>query len=584
MFDAKCGSFNSLVVGLQLSHRQPSQSTTASHLLRPSHLLLAGSNILQRPSVQSESSVALRIAQSFRQQSSRGSTSSIPLPFTVAPFTRSALKFEHPTTRSFKSTSSPAVHHPPPKAEAKSHKRKMQEALSAQSFKQQPIVFDMHRRQPDPLDALLAPPLSTPPQSRFAAVHLDLNEPELDPVELLAPTFEDLGISGVRDSEGELFRWPWLQQQRGQIWSTPSRLAPHPLDRLINLGLDHASADGKRGRQHSGVRAWFAFWQDEMGMSPHRAMDPLSPLTAKLDEETLFMRFACALIRDRGVTVGTVRNYCSAVQGWHAREHGVKLAAGLKLERLPAMLKGLRRVFGDPEVKLRRGFAPQALRRAMDLVLDPSNPTHANYRAAIAVAFQGLLRSAEFCLPDGRKFNQRLHLTRADIKELTGQMAIIMITPCKNMKQLGGKTSPLVLGGGGVFIDACSELLNLLSVDPTPIGKADTTPLFRDPYSNDTLRYSNVLAMLRTMMHAIGENADQFGTHSLRIGGATALFACGADETVIRTMGRWSSDIHRLYVRACFERCLDWTQRAGSVVVTDVARIFDDGEDDDDDD
>ena len=142
----------------------------------------------------------------------------------------------------------------------------------------------------------------------------------------------------------------------------------------------------------------------------------------------------------------------------------------------------------------------------------------------------------------------------------------------------------MVLGGGGVFIDACSELLNLLSVDPTPIGKADTTPLFRDPYSNDTLRYSNVLAMLRTMMHAIGENADQFGTHSLRIGGATALFACGADETVIRTMGRWSSDIHRLYVRACFERCLDWTQRAGSVVVTDVARIFDDGEDDDDDD
>ena len=49
-------------------------------------------------------------------------------------------------------------------------------------------------------------------------------------------------------------------------------------------------------------------------------------------------------------------------------------------------------------------------------------------------------------------------------------------------------------------------------------------------------------------------------------------------------MGRWSSDIHRLYVRACFERCCEWTRKAGSTKLTDVARIFDDGEDDDFDD
>ena len=350
---------------------------------------------------------------------------------------------------------------------------------------------------------------------------------------------------------------------------------------MINLGLDHASADGNRGRLHTGVRAWFAFTQDQFHTSPHRPLDPLCPLSAKLNEEWLFMQFACALIRDRQVTVGTARSYCSAVQGWHSREHGVKLAAGLKLERLPQMLKGLRRVFGDPEVKLRRSFAPQALRQAMDLLLDPDNPLHANYRAAIATAFQGLLRSAEFCLKDGLKFNPRLHLTRADVKELTKERAIIMMAPCKNMKQLGGKTSPLVLGGGATFIDAVAEISNMLRVDPTPPSRDNSTPLFRDPSSNDPIRYSDLLALLRCMMHAIGENADQFGTHSLRIGGATALFACGADETVIRTMGRWSSDIHRLYVRACFERCIDWTKKAGSAVVTDVARIFDDGEDDD---
>ena len=75
-------------------------------------------------------------------------------------------------------------------------------------------------------------------------------------------------------------------------------------------------------------------------------------------------------------------------------------------------------------------------------------------------------------------------------------------------------------------------------------------------------------------MAAVGENPDHFGTHSLRIGGATALFAGGASETVIRTMGRWSSDLHRLYVRACFEQCCDWTRRAGSTAFDDMANHF----------
>ena len=74
---------------------------------------------------------------------------------------------------------------------------------------------------------------------------------------------------------------------------------------------------------------------------------------------------------------------------------------------------------------------------------------------------------------------------------------------------------------------------------------------------------------------AIGENPTQFGSHSYRIGGATALFAAGANETVIRTMGRWSSDLHRLYVRACFEQCVDWTRRAGSTSVSDLSGTFD---------
>ena len=41
---------------------------------------------------------------------------------------------------------------------------------------------------------------------------------------------------------------------------------------------------------------------------------------------------------------------------------------------------------------------------------------------------------------------------------------------------------------------------------------------------------------MRLLMAAIGESAEEFGAHSLRIGGATALFAAGADPLHITTM------------------------------------------------
>ena len=397
--------------------------------------------------------------------------------------------------------------------------------------------------------------------------------------------FEDLMASSAyiestlppeRTSDGALARFPWLQQHRGQIYSAKAARTEHPLDRLVNLGLDNAAIDGKRGATHTGVRAFQAFCHDEMHTTHHRPMDVSAPLWAKLQEELLAMRFVCALIEVRGISVRSASNYWSAVQGWHAREHGVKLGGGIKFERLPQMLKGLRRVLGDPERAVRRGIAPQALRRAMDLCLDPNDPEHANIRAALATALQGLLRSAEFAVDKGKVWNPKKMVSRADIVELTDERVTLMIAPCKNGNHLSGKTCALVIGGGGEHIDAVAEIQNMLRVDPLAPGQdPKLVPLFRHAGTVEPLRTDEVLTITRQLMHSVGENASQFGTHSFRIGGATALFAAGADETVIRTMGRWSSDIHQLYVRACFERCCEWTRRAGSTTVTDVARIMD---------
>ena len=393
----------------------------------------------------------------------------------------------------------------------------------------------------------------------------------------------DLRDDSMEDDGGHFLWHPSdIIQRPGQIFCTPSARAPHPLDHLVNLALDHCSSDKHRGRKHTGVVAWKAFCRDIMLTTPHRPLDPNAPLLVKLEEEWMFMQFACALVETRDITWATLKNYCSAVQGWHAHEHGIKLAAGLKMERLPAMLKGIRRLLGDKPARIRRGIAPQMLKKAMDKCLDPSNPLHANIRAALATALQGLLRSAEYTLKSGKRWSNQLHLSRKDIIELISERMTIMMAPCKNMRHLSGKTCPLVIGAGGATVDAVAEVRNLLAVDPTPAGHGGITPLFRDPATGAALSTDYIRKMVKDLMLAIGENPDHFGSHSLRIGGATALFAQGADETVIRTMGRWSSDIHKLYVRACFERCIEWTKKAGSAHVTDVA-FFDEDDDDDDD-
>ena len=177
-------------------------------------------------------------------------------------------------------------------------------------------------------------------RGRTAAEQLSVKYPNLASELLVDDSMEV-------DSGHFLWQPSDLVQTPGQIFCTQAARPYHRLDDLVNLALDNCSADGQRGRLHTGVKAWKGFCRDVMHTSPHRPMDPNQPLLAKLQEEWLFMQFACALVETRDIQWSTLKGYCYAVQGWHAHEHGIKLAAGLKMERLPAMLKGLRRQMGD---------------------------------------------------------------------------------------------------------------------------------------------------------------------------------------------------------------------------------------------
>jgi hypothetical protein len=93
--------------------------------------------------------------------------------------------------------------------------------------------------------------------------------------------------------------WPW---ERGGAASIPPFQSVNyrpvrrwlQIDDEINAALDKASSDGRRGRNTTGVRAWFAFCKDIIGTSPDRPLDPNSPLWVRLEEEWLRRRFHVA--------------------------------------------------------------------------------------------------------------------------------------------------------------------------------------------------------------------------------------------------------------------------------------------------
>jgi len=61
--------------------------------------------------------------------------------------------------------------------------------------------------------------------------------------------------------------------------------------------------------------------------------------------------------------------------------------------------------------------------------------------------------------------------------------------------------------------------------------------------------------------------ASDFATHSLRIGGATALFGAGVSFEEVRRFGRWASDCWRRYVYESRESTRDFACKIGEVAI-----------------
>jgi hypothetical protein len=342
-----------------------------------------------------------------------------------------------------------------------------------------------------------------------------------------------------------------------------------------------STADGKGGATNPGVRHWLRYCIWGRHVNPVRSADETAPRAERLADEDLLMDFALWLVYckpcGKSIAPKTARKYVSQVQGWHERQPGIgfKIGGGMKLARLAAMIKALRKERGDAAPMRRWGVRTQDLARAMEVGLSSGTAAEQNWRAALTVAFCGLLRGGEFALQDGEELDIARHLTRADVRfyaEGGCQYAAITIRQLKSKTTLG-KTVEVVLRGGGSLFDPVHELRRLFELDPCSEERKHLTPLFRDA-QHAAFTVAKVRAMVKALMAAIGCDPKRFGAHSLRIGGATAALAAGVDPAIIRCMGRWSSDVYEIYMRLTREVATQVSATVASTPFHDMERAF----------
>ena len=97
-------------------------------------------------------------------------------------------------------------------------------------------------------------------------------------------------------------------------------------------------------------------------------------------------------------------------------------------------------------------------------------------------------------------------IARGDISTLTEERFAFFMRPAKNVRHRRSKTVPMVIGGGGEYVNACAEVQRMLALDPTPVGQEATTPMFRKSDCTAFTTDVDIRNIVRQLCIAIGED------------------------------------------------------------------------------
>ena len=328
-----------------------------------------------------------------------------------------------------------------------------------------------------------------------------------------------------------------------------------PFDGAVGARIDEWVEENLTGylaesttRQYSGVYGKWRAWARRQGwMTEH--LDKSLPAEANEDKLLSFLGYLGWL----GCSVATLKQAVFAVKDAHKRAG--KGDPTERMFRLWMLLGALEK--RSPKKPRRLGVTPAMLRWIADLVTQVSGDfadilDGAMLNGAVQTAWFFMLRAKEYSDSNGVDF--MMIIRGVDIKfvleEGTGKIVGVTLQFRKTkVDQEAFGTCKTFYGSGIPEVCVVTALKKLETLAPQRFGTGSEAlkPLFR--WSNgQVLKRVQVQNVLQKAAVACGLPAGRFMTHSLRIGGASALFQATGEIELVKRTGRWTSAAVQRYL------------------------------------
>jgi hypothetical protein len=324
------------------------------------------------------------------------------------------------------------------------------------------------------------------------------------------------------------------------------------VDQRIWKDMGGSDAQSTASSRSTAVRSWVAHCE-RVGCRPWRLAPPgASPDAFALATEWIVMRWIDFLVNGRRVKVSTASTYLSLVRTWHEYCTGLDLCKGISMVRSRRLVRGLRRKYPSSSARSVRKAMVRSTLVAWRQSRSRALPRDDAYKwLAALLAFKFLLRPGEVCKPQAARWNPQRMLCRGDLRlgvsrSPAGKLVhTLTIFP---LKKGPGQAKDLVIpfeDDSGQVMSVVDAYRRVCDLDPRALSDGPMCKLQGKPMGTTDLRN-----LAKGMAAVSGLAPGEFGGHSYRIGGATALHALKCPELVLKTIGRWSSDIFEIYARA----------------------------------
>ena len=283
-----------------------------------------------------------------------------------------------------------------------------------------------------------------------------------------------------------------------------------------------------------------------------RGEDPIRVVGAhnRSAEESLFMDFIVHCATNVPRSEATIKTRLAAIRALHVNLGLDDPMADMK--RIDLLLQGYSRLRGAP---LRRHpVTPRMLRWVRTGIRPQRSLDDAVLWAALLLGFFFLLRVSEYLAPEhadgGKKGLRGIDLTprRDGVPVTTFREADEVV-----LRIRGSKTDQLNEGHVKNHFRSGNDLCVVEALDFLQTLAPRRWREEKDAYllisaNGQPLRRAEVHACLTRAATALGGDPSRMGTHSLRFGGASALWAAYRDSSVVKRWGRWASEAFQGYL------------------------------------